>query len=148
MEIPYIPREILRKFINDHLFSEDGMNFTPEYQAFCDQIDCANYSGHDSGACFILGWSVEETTDALVALDEEAEDEFDDDNYDEYGDCDSDRIHFANPGSNSALRAATADNPRDRPCPTCERPNLLTREDVRLGYCCDSCADKAEKGWD
>ena len=37
--------------------------------------------------------------------------------YDDYDDYD-DRIQFARPGSGSALRAATRDNPRNLPCPT------------------------------
>lgn len=53
---------------------------------------------------------------------------------------------FADPGGSSALRAASEDNPRDRPCPTCGGENLLTREDVALGYQCDGCADRAERG--
>lgn len=70
---------------------------------------------------------------------------FDDDYYD--GDQDDmDRIQFAFPGTNSALRCATASNPRNRPCPTCERPNKLTPADVALGYQCDRCADQAERG--
>jgi hypothetical protein len=55
---------------------------------------------------------------------------------------------FAEPGGNSALRAASPSNPRNQPCPTCERPNRLTPKDVALGYQCDSCADRAERGWD
>lgn len=51
---------------------------------------------------------------------------------------------FANPGGNSALRAATASNPRIHPCPTCESPNKLTQKDVGLGYCCDDCAEANE----
>ncbi len=51
---------------------------------------------------------------------------------------------FANPGGNSSLRAAGPGNPRDLPCPTCKRPNMLTPADRRLGYQCDSCADQAE----
>lgn len=58
-------------------------------------------------------------------------------------DDDSD-IDFANPGGNSALRAATRDNPRDLPCPTCHQPNRLTPADVALGYQCDQCANHAE----
>lgn len=57
-------------------------------------------------------------------------------------------IRFANPGSNSALRAASRHNPRNLPCPTCERPNKLTPEDVARGYQCDRCADRAERGYD
>lgn len=63
---------------------------------------------------------------------------------DEYGDIrDSD---FADPGGRSALRAATRTNPRNRPCPTCGRANRLTPKDVALGYQCDACADRAERG--
>jgi hypothetical protein len=59
------------------------------------------------------------------------------------GDWD-DAPDFADPGGRSALRASSRSNPRDRPCPTCGREDVLTREDVRLGYQCDSCADAAE----
>lgn len=68
--------------------------------------------------------------------------EYDDDN-DEY-----DRLDFAEPGGSSALRAATADNPRNLPCPTCKWPNRLTPRDVARGYQCDSCANAAETGRD
>ena len=64
--------------------------------------------------------------------------------YDGFGD----RIEFADPGGVSALRAATASNPRNLPCPTCRSPNRLTPKDRALGYQCDSCADRAERGWD
>jgi hypothetical protein len=57
-----------------------------------------------------------------------------------------DGVGFANPGGNSALRAATKDNPRNLPCPTCEMPNRLTPADVACGYQCDRCADRAENG--
>lgn len=62
----------------------------------------------------------------------------------DYGDCE---IDFANPGGNSALRAASKNNPRNLPCPTCCEPNRLTPADVALGYQCDSCADRAEQGY-
>ena len=55
---------------------------------------------------------------------------------------------FANPGGNSALRAATRRNPRNLPCPTCKQPNRLTPADRRQGYQCDQCADRAEMGLD
>jgi hypothetical protein len=55
---------------------------------------------------------------------------------------------FAEPGSNSALRAATSSNPRNKSCPTCGHPNRLTPKDVSLGYQCDSCADAVERGWE
>ncbi|CAM6005895.1 unnamed protein product [Sphagnum balticum] len=55
---------------------------------------------------------------------------------------------FANPGSNSALRAVTPTHPRNLPCPTCERPNMLTPKDRALGYQCDRCADAVENGWE
>ena len=53
---------------------------------------------------------------------------------------------FAQPGGNSALRAATKNNPRNKPCPTCKRPNKLTPADRERGYQCDDCADRAERG--
>jgi hypothetical protein len=37
-----------------------------------------------------------------------------------------DRVGFADPGGGSALRAATKENPRDLPCPTCGKPDKLT----------------------
>lgn len=71
------------------------------------------------------------------------DDDFDD-NYDDY----DDEIDFADPGGNSALRAATPDNPRNLPCPNCGAPNRLTPADRALGYQCDPCADRAERGYD
>lgn len=55
-----------------------------------------------------------------------------------------DGVGFADPGGRSSLRAATEDNPRDQPCPTCGRENVLTRIDKQRGYQCNSCADNAE----
>ena len=63
-------------------------------------------------------------------------------------DDDDDRSEFADPGGRSALRAATRDNPRNRPCPTCGRKNALTPKDVALGYQCDRCANAQESGVD
>lgn len=54
---------------------------------------------------------------------------------------------FADPGSVSALRAAGPNNPRNLPCPTCGAPNRLTPADAAIGYQCDACADRAERGW-
>ena len=59
-----------------------------------------------------------------------------------------DLLDFQDPGGSSALRRATKANPRNKPCPTCRRPNKLTPRDVALGYQCDSCADKMERGVD
>ena len=53
---------------------------------------------------------------------------------------------FANEGS--ALRAASRRNPRNLPCPTCGAKNRLTPADKARGYQCDSCADRAESGFD
>jgi len=55
-----------------------------------------------------------------------------------------DGVGFADPGGRSALRAATKDNPRNLPCPTCGRENMLTPLDRAHAYCCDICADAAE----
>ena len=63
-----------------------------------------------------------------------------------YYDDDDDRSMFADPGGNSALRAATKRNPRNLPYPTCHEPNRLTPKDRALGYQCDSCADRDEMG--
>ena len=57
------------------------------------------------------------------------------------GGCD-----FADPGGNSALRAASSRNPRNLPCPTCEAPNRLTPADVANHYQCNACADRDESG--
>ena len=62
-------------------------------------------------------------------------------------DYDGDEIEFADPGGNSALRAASKRNPRNLPCPTCGRANRLTPADVAQGYQCDSCADRDEAGF-
>jgi hypothetical protein len=72
-------------------------------------------------------------------------DDWDDADYPDPGH--DDFIEFADPGGRSALRAASPSNPRIYPCPTCGAPNRLTRADVDLGYQCDDCADRAERGW-
>ncbi len=66
------------------------------------------------------------------------------DEYDSYEDYEDARSMFANPGSGSALRAATERNPRNLPCPRCGRENVLTPADKARGYVCDECADRAE----
>jgi hypothetical protein len=65
-----------------------------------------------------------------------------------YHDHDWDSPKFADPGGNSALRAASKRNPRNLPCPNCGKKNRLTPEDRSLGYQCDECADRAERGCD
>ncbi len=66
-----------------------------------------------------------------------------DDNRD-YGDDEEDRSMFADPGGRSALRAATEDNPRTLPCPSCGAKDRLTPADRARGYQCDACADRDE----
>jgi hypothetical protein len=70
--------------------------------------------------------------------------------YDDYGyeeDEWQQRVErFADPGGNSALHAASPDNPRDQPCPTCGDENVLTRRDVASFYQCDRCSDLVERG--
>lgn len=70
------------------------------------------------------------------------------DDEDDFGDYDQNEIEFADPGGNSALRAASKSNPRNLPCPTCKRKNMLTPADRALGYQCDICADACENGWE
>ena len=64
---------------------------------------------------------------------------FDDDN-----DIYCEKNQFADPGGRSALRAASRRNPRNLPCPTCKRPNMLTPAHRARGYQCDRCADACE----
>jgi hypothetical protein len=71
------------------------------------------------------------------------DDDFGDEDEDDFDEDDGEPV-FADPGGRSALRAASDDNPRDRPCPSCGSPNRLTPADVALGYQCDDCADSAE----
>lgn len=54
---------------------------------------------------------------------------------------------FADPTGRSALRAATRNNPRNLPCPTCGQPNMLTPKDIARGYQCDNCANMQERGY-
>ncbi len=70
---------------------------------------------------------------------------FEDEDWDDEPDRDF-HIDFADPGGNSALRAASETNPRNLPCPTCGVEDRLTPEDVALGYQCDPCADQDERG--
>lgn len=105
----------------------------------------------------VNGYDYEEYDD----LDDNDEDgDYDDDAFREYeesreplsddseGNIDGvDSLNFADPGGRSALRAATKSNPRNLPCPTCKRPNMLTPADVRNHYQCDSCADRDEGGF-
>lgn len=53
---------------------------------------------------------------------------------------------FADPGGRSALRAASKQNPRNLPCPTCGAKNRLTPADRAKGYQCNACADRDERG--
>lgn len=63
-------------------------------------------------------------------------------------DFDDDRdLVFADPGGESALRAASASNPRNLPCPSCKVPNRLTPADRARGYQCDACARRDEMGF-
>jgi DNA-directed RNA polymerase subunit RPC12/RpoP len=50
---------------------------------------------------------------------------------------------FRDPGGRSAL------HPGDQiyPCPTCGEEERLTLRDVKAGYQCDECADRAEGVW-
>jgi hypothetical protein len=61
-------------------------------------------------------------------------------------DFDAPDYDFADPGGKSALRASSASNPRNLPCPNCGGQNRLTPADRARGYQCDTCADQAERG--
>lgn len=83
-----------------------------------------------------------------MPMNEETEDDddFDDEDFDEGDLDDEDRSEFADPGGRSALRAETASNPRNLPCPNCGGENRLTPADRARGYQCDTCADNLESG--
>jgi len=68
-------------------------------------------------------------------------------NEEECRDYDELTLEFEDPGGVSALRKATKANPRNLPCPTCGRPNMLTPKDKALGYQCDICANQDERGY-
>jgi len=53
---------------------------------------------------------------------------------------------FADPGGESALRAASTSNPRNLPCPTCGMEDTLTPADVAQGYQCNACANHDDFG--
>ena len=87
-----------------------------------------------------------DNTDPEEDEDEDGYEEEDTDNhYDPWDDPDG-NYDFANPGGTSALRRATASNPRNQPCSQCGRQNVLTPKDKSLGYVCDICADRNELG--
>lgn len=90
---------------------------------------------------FIGRWEHAEARDRV----REPDPPYDDDDDERTGRL-GDGTYFANPGGNSALRAATKGNPRNLPCPTCGQPNRLTPADKARGYQCDSCADRDERG--
>lgn len=90
-----------------------------------------------------------------MRFDDEYDDEYDerehwrneDDEIDYWQDAYDNIPSFADPRGGSALRAETPDNPRIYPCPTCGVENVLTAQDVELGYQCNACAQIAERGW-
>ena len=77
--------------------------------------------------------------------DVEENEEDTDNHYDPWDDPEG-NYDFADPGGTSALRRATASNPRNQPCGQCGRENVLTPKDKHIGYVCDICADSNERG--
>lgn len=75
-------------------------------------------------------------------------DDYEEDYEEDYLRNNIDGVGFADPDGDSALRAATENNPRIHKCPTCGWPNMLTRIDVQRGYQCDNCATAFERGLD
>ncbi len=97
----------------------------------------------DPPDCFEAPWDMEEPPCDFDMEGESFDDDLDYGN-EPYEPMDEYEPQFADPGGNSALFAATEDNPRDRACPSCGRENILTRQDVLRGYQCDYCADADE----
>ncbi len=110
---------------------EPGYDAGPEQDCDCEECGAAVFDH-------------ELRDDGCVNCTEEAGHDVDGRGYDE--DYLIDGVGFADPGGRSALRAATPDNPRVHPCPTCGTQNVLTPADVARGYQCNRCADRAERG--
>lgn len=93
---------------------------------------------HDTG---------EEYVGSCTCCFEDRRDPEEDDNDCEAGNIMEDedyKIEFAEPGGRSSLRASSASNPRNLPCPTCGTENVLTPKDRAAGYQCNRCADSLE----
>jgi len=141
--------EFIDSFAVEKIFEEPQCNETAEGidcpvhgMSECSMSENMDITTEDEGR---LGMPDE--SDIIDGEDDDDLDRDEDEDYDyERDDYDDDRSHFADPYGRSALRAATDDNPRDRPCPTCGHPDRLTRADVSLGYQCDKCADATERG--
>jgi len=117
-----------------------------EDEELCPESCCGwcreNYPDEEHGQAVVKRGEYQLCQECLVEWDQETGD-----SWNEGEDWEPiDGVGFADPGGSSALRAATADNPRTLPCPTCDAPDRLTPADKRRGYQCDSCADLAERG--
>jgi hypothetical protein len=110
--------------------------------------DTALWERPEHLAEFIKGAEPMTNIENYEGEEEVLENEDDIEDYEDYDHERDDEIEFADPGGRSALRAATKDDPRDLPCPNCGAANRLTRQDRALGYQCDACADRAERGCD
>lgn len=93
----------------------------------------------------MLGWDGNPLPDIEDEDEDDDEEEDADNHYDPWDDPEGD-YDFADPGGTSALRRATASNPRNQPCSQCGRENVLTPKDKHIGYVCDICADSNERG--
>jgi hypothetical protein len=128
----------------------------------CDEVSSIYYSiGSDSdGSDLLKEWCKLLNEDAAPYMpdmfkwegdnidpdtEDEDEEEDTDNHYDPWDDPDG-NYDFADPGGTSALRRATASNPRNQPCSQCGRENVLTPKDKSIGYVCDICADRNELG--
>ena len=86
---------------------------------------------------------------AIIMSDQDDQDEEDYNEREDWGgeeqdDYLIDGVGFQDENGVSSLRAATENNPRDRPCPQCGTADVLTRIDERQHYVCDRCAERAE----
>ena len=153
------------KIKGDNTFSVDGKKYNVKEDGTANECNMTSEGDHcpthGMQECMSMAQSQSDKIDEVSNSpddsddfgfdheDDDAEHDEDDSDYGDprdYDDQDDDRSHFADPGGNSALRAATPDNPRDHACPTCGHPNRLTTADVDRGYQCDKCADSAETG--
>ena len=105
------------------------------------------YNGQNGGEAWITceGCDLRTPPENMIGkLCEECKNDRDADADLYYDDCgDYNDAPFRDPGGNSALRAGEI----EFPCPNCGEITLTAADKAR-GYQCDTCADKAERGYD
>ena len=112
--------------MDDFEYDDFEQSMAPEAEYECEECGAAIFS---EGLC------------------KSCEDEDPCEDYDESELYNGGNVEFADFSGTSALRAASSSNPRNLPCPSCGRENMLTPADKSRGYQCDYCADELERGY-